>query len=67
MSRRLDPAASPHEWHAHYREAEKRRRRAGWHRRGPSKPRRRIDATRILALTMGLAAATVLVCMVLPT
>jgi len=66
MGRWLDPISSQ-DWHAHYREADKRRRKAGWHRRGPSKPRRRLDGTRMLAIAMGIAAVTVVVCLALPT
>jgi hypothetical protein len=66
MGRTLDPAASQ-DWHAHYRDADRRRRRAGWHRRGPSKAKRPFDPTRMLAIAMGLAAAIMLICMALPT
>jgi hypothetical protein len=65
MAGKLDPTA-PNEWHALYRAAEKRRREAGWRRRGPDKPRRRLDPGRLLAIAMGLATVTVILCLVIP-
>ena len=65
MGWRPDPISSQ-DWHAHYHVADERRRRAGWHRRGPSKPRRRLGATGVLAIGMGLAAVAVIVCLALP-
>jgi hypothetical protein len=62
MGRTLDPA----DWQDHYREADRRRRRAGWHRRGPSKPKRQFSANRMLAIAMGVSAVAVLICLVLP-
>jgi hypothetical protein len=59
--------APPQDWSAYYRLADERRRRAGWHRRGPSKPKRAFDYTRLVAVAVGLAAVTVLVCLVIPT
>jgi hypothetical protein len=65
VNRRLDPA-SPQDWHDYYEEAEKRRRRAGWHRRGPSKPKQRLSPTRVVAFAMGVGAVAVFVCLILP-
>jgi hypothetical protein len=64
MGRTLDPATQ--DWHQHYRDADRRRRRAGWHRRGPSKPKRHLDANRLVAIVMGVAAAVVLICLAIP-
>ena len=62
----LDPMA-PSPWHAYYREADKRRREAGWHRRSDSKPPKvKLSSSKVLAIVMGLATVTVLLCLVLP-
>ena len=68
MYPKLDPAV-PSDWQDYYSSANKRRREAGWHRRSEgSKPRkRRVDPTRMLAIVMGLAALTVILCLVVPT
>ncbi len=68
MQSKLDPAV-PSDWQDYYSSANKRRREAGWHRRSEgSKPRkRRVDPTRMLAIVMGLAALTVILCLVVPT
>jgi hypothetical protein len=67
MRSRLDPLVHS-EWHEYYRAAEKRRRRAGWHRRGDSPSRKRgLDSSKVLAIVMGLATVTVILCLVLPT
>lgn len=67
MRSRLDPLVHS-EWHEYYRAAEKRRRRAGWHRRGDSPFRKRaLDSSKLLAIVMGLATVTVILCLVLPT
>jgi hypothetical protein len=67
MAGKLDPTA-PSAWQDYYLDAERRRRKAGWHRRGESKPKkRRIDSGRLLAIVMGLATVTVLLCLVIPT
>jgi hypothetical protein len=67
MRSKLDPMV-PSEWQDYYREADRRRRHAGWHRRGDStKPRRtQLDSGKLLAIVMGLATVTVLLCLVLP-
>jgi hypothetical protein len=67
MPSKLDPMV-PSEWHDYYQAAAKRRRRAGWHRRGEAKPRKtRIDGNKLLAIVMGLATVTVLLCVFLPS
>ena len=68
MHPKLDPAV-PSDWQDYYSSANKRRREAGWHRRGEtSKPRKkRVDPNCLLALTMGLAALTVILCIVIST
>lgn len=66
MGGKLDPTA-PNEWHALYRAADKRRRLAGWHRRGADRPRRRLDPSRMLAVVMGVAAVAIVLCLVLPS
>jgi hypothetical protein len=67
MAGKLEPF-TPGAWHEYYREAEKRRRQAGWHRREASKPRKRaVDPGRVLAIVMGCAAVTVILCLVLPS
>jgi hypothetical protein len=58
--------APPEDWSAYYRIADERRRRAGWHRRGPSKPKRAFDHTRMLVIAMALAAAIIVVCLAIP-
>jgi hypothetical protein len=63
---KLDPLV-PSDWHEYYRTADRRRRRAGWHRRGESKPRkRRVDPARLLAIAMGLGVVAVILCLVIP-
>jgi hypothetical protein len=68
MPSKLDPMV-PSEWHDYYQAAAQRRRHAGWHRRGEAtKPRRaKLDATKLLAIVMGLATVTVLLCVFLPS
>jgi hypothetical protein len=67
MRSKLDPLV-PLAWGDSYRAAERRRRRAGWHRRGQSQPRkRRLDGGKLLAVVMGLSAVAVVLCLVLPT
>jgi hypothetical protein len=64
---KLDPLA-PSVWGDHYRSADRRRRRAGWHRRRESqRPKRKIDAGRLLAIVMGLSAVAVVLTLVLPS
>jgi hypothetical protein len=66
MPSKLDPLV-PSEWHDSYRAADKRRRRAGWHRRSDSKSRKKkLDAGKLLAIVMGLSAAAVLLCLAFP-
>jgi hypothetical protein len=66
MRSKLDPLV-PSEWHDYYQVAAQRRRRAGWHRRGESKPRKaKLDGNKLLAIVMGLATVTVILCLVLP-
>jgi hypothetical protein len=67
MPSKLDPMV-PSEWHDYYQAAAARRRRAGWHRRGDSKPRKtKLDGGQLLAIVMGLATVTVLLCVFLPS
>jgi hypothetical protein len=67
MRSKLDPQA-PSEWQDYYRAAEQRRRRAGWHRRGEPKSRKsKLDGDKLLAIVMGLATVTVILCLVLPS
>jgi hypothetical protein len=68
MQPKLDPAV-PSDWQDYYSSANKRRRAAGWHRRGEvsSSRRKRIDPSRLLAIVMGIAALTVILCLVIPT
>jgi hypothetical protein len=67
MRSKLDPLV-PSAWHEYYRVAERRRRHAGWHRRGDSKPRkRRVDAGRVLAIVMGVSTLAVILCLMLPS
>jgi hypothetical protein len=66
MRSKLDPMV-PSEWQDYYRDADRRRRHAGWHRRGESQPRKgQLDSGKLLAIVMGLATVTVLLCLVLP-
>ena len=66
MRSKLDPMV-PSEWQDYYKDADRRRRHAGWHRRGESKPRKtQLDSGKLLAIVMGLATVTVLLCLVLP-
>jgi len=66
MRSKLDPMVQT-EWHEYYRAAAQRRRHNGWHRRGEArKPKLKIDASKVLAIVMGLAAATVALCVVIP-
>ena len=67
MAGKLDPTA-PDAWQSYYKAADRRRREAGWHRRSESQPkRRRINDGRLLAIVMGLATVTVILCLVIPT
>jgi hypothetical protein len=71
MPSKLDPTA-PLEWREAYHQADERRRRAGWRHademRSPrsSRRRRRIDAGRVLAVVMGVAALAVVLSLVVP-
>ena len=67
MPAKLDPTA-PSAWQDYYLDADRRRRKAGWHRRSESKPRKKrgIDSGRLLAIVMGLATVAVILCLVLP-
>jgi hypothetical protein len=66
MRSKLDPLV-PSVWHDSYRAADKRRRHAGWRRRGENRPRKRkIDAGKVLAIVMGLSAVAVLLCLAFP-
>jgi hypothetical protein len=66
MRSKLDPLV-PSTWHELYRDADKRRRRAGWHRRSDWKSRKKgLDAGQLLALVMGLSALAVLICLAFP-
>jgi hypothetical protein len=63
---KLDPTA-PNAWQDSYLVADRRRRHAGWHRRGENKPQRtRIDPGRVFAIVMGLATVAVILCLVIP-
>ncbi len=67
MRSKLDPLV-PSDWQESYQAANRRRRHAGWHRRGDSKPpKRKLDAGQLLAIVMGLATVTVILCLVLPS
>ncbi|HVZ74882.1 MAG TPA: hypothetical protein VHJ20_21015 [Polyangia bacterium] len=67
MPSKLDPTA-PSAWQGYYKAADRRRRHNGWHRRSENKPRkRRIDSGRLLAIVVGLATVTVILCLVIPT
>jgi hypothetical protein len=67
MASKLDPTM-PSEWQEYYRVAERRRRDRGWKRRGETrKPKRKIGASEVLAIVMGLATVVVALCLVLPT
>jgi hypothetical protein len=63
-------AASSAEWQEYYREADERRRRAGWRRadesHSPRRGKRRLDPARVLAVVMGVATLAVLLCLVVP-
>jgi len=64
---KLDPT-TPSSWNEYYREADRRRRRAGWHRHSEGKPaKRRVDPQRVLAIVMGFATLVVILCLVIPT
>jgi hypothetical protein len=64
---KLDPTA-PNSWHDSYRNADRRRRHAGWHRHSEGKPaKRRVDPQKVLAIVMGLATIVVILCLVIPT
>lgn len=66
MPSKLDPLV-PSVWHDSYRAADRRRRRAGWHRRSENKPRKKkLDAGQVLAIVMGLSAVAVLLCLAFP-
>jgi hypothetical protein len=63
---KLDPLV-PSVWGDTYRAADRRRRRAGWHRRSESqRPKSKLDAGRLLAIVMGLGAVAVVLALVLP-
>jgi hypothetical protein len=63
---KLDPLV-PSDWHEYYRIADRRRRRAGWHRKGESKRRKsKLDAAKLLAVVMGLGAVAVILCLAFP-
>jgi hypothetical protein len=67
MPSKLDPAR-PSPWHDYYRAADHRRRQAGWHRRSESKPpKRKLEANQVLAIVMGVALVTVLLCLAIPS
>lgn len=67
MRSKLDPQSPSTEWQDYYRAAAIRRRHAGWHRRGETGARKRkLDGGRLLAIVMGLATITVILCLVLP-
>jgi hypothetical protein len=67
MSSKLDPQSPSTEWQDYYRAAARRRRRAGWHRRGETRARKyKLDGRKLLAIVMGLATVTVILCLVLP-
>ena len=67
MRSKLDPLV-PSDWQESYQAANRRRRHAGWHRRSDSKPpKRKLDSGKLLAIVMGLATVTVLLCLVLPS
>ena len=67
MRSKLDPLV-PSAWHDYYREADRRRRHAGWHRRSESKaPKTRLSAGKVLAIVMGLGMVTVLLCLAFPS
>jgi hypothetical protein len=67
MPSKLDPLV-PLAWRDSYRAADRRRRHAGWPRRGESKPRKAgLDANKLLAIVMGLSAVAVILCLALPT
>jgi hypothetical protein len=67
MRSKLDPQAPSEEWQDYYRAAAKRRRRAGWHRRAEVRaPKFKLDGGKLLAIVMGLATVTVILCLVLP-
>jgi hypothetical protein len=67
MRSKLDPLVSS-EWLEYYRAAAQRRRREGWHRRGETKKRKTtLDAPKVLAIVMGLATITVLLCLAFPS
>jgi hypothetical protein len=67
MAGKLDPTA-PSAWQDYYKVADRRRRHAGWHRRGETGQRKtRIDGGRLLAIVMGFAMVTVILCLVIPT
>ena len=66
MPSKLDPLV-PSVWHDYYRAAERRRRRAGWHRHNDSKPRKkRVDPGKLLVIAMGLGTLAVILSIVLP-
>ncbi len=68
MRSKLDPMV-PSDWHEYYRLADRRRRKAGWHRRSdtPKARRPKLDAGKALAIVMGLATVTVLLCLAFPS
>ena len=65
---KLDPTV-PSSWQEYYRDADRRRRRAGWHRYKENGSRRRqhVDPQKVLAIVMGLATIVVILCLVIPT
>jgi hypothetical protein len=67
MSSKLDPQSFSPAWQDYYRAAASRRRRAGWHRRGETRaPKIKLDGGKLLAIVIGLATITVILCLVLP-
>ena len=68
MPGKLDPTA-PSAWQDYYKAADRRRRHAGWQRRGENgnKRKTRLDGGRLLAIVMGFAMVPVILCLVIPT
>ena len=68
MSSKLDPQSLSTQWQDYYQAAATRRRRAGWHRRGETRARkyRKLDGGKLLAIVVGLATITVILCLALP-
>ena len=70
LEMKLDPTVPSFLAGEYYRDADRRRRRAGWHRykeNGSLPAPANVDPQKVLAIVMGLATIVVILCLVIPT